>query len=266
MQQPWWLALSLVGAVHMTSASSSAISNDTADAAVAGGQPLLLPDKEAYRVADLPGVPSEEWGLAPQYAGYLPVAEQGLHLEAISTSSSSSNNNNGMLLGWVLGRLLIERNAAIDRFTDGSNPIHTTTPHKHTKGTTPGGLKTTPGGHLFFWLHESEASPEDPLVIWLNGGPGCSSLLGMLLENGPFRIPTVHDRMHNPGNPSPPAAPHRFRTSSSASSSASAAIPELVRNDFGWNRHHHVLYVEQPAESEWGFVNWVGFCVRVLRD
>ena len=109
--------------------------------------------------------------------------------------------------------------------------------------------RVTPGGHLFFWLHESEASPSDPLIIWLNGGPGCSSLLGMLLENGPFRIPSVHDKTHHPGNPSPPAHRH-FRTSPSSSSSSSA-LPELVRNDFGWNRQHHVLYVEQPVESKW---------------
>ncbi len=76
----------------------------------------------------------------------------------------------------------------------------------------------------------------------------------MLLECGPFRIPTVHDNTHHPGNPSPPAAPaaagsRHFRTAAASSSSAKA-LPDLVRNPFGWNRHHHVLYVEQPAESK----------------
>ena len=42
---------------------------------------------------------------------------------------------------------------------------------------------------LFYWFVESQVNPSnDPVLLWLNGGPGESSLWGMFLENGPFRV------------------------------------------------------------------------------
>ncbi|KAL3506490.1 hypothetical protein ACH5RR_031872 [Cinchona calisaya] len=45
------------------------------------------------------------------------------------------------------------------------------------------------GRALFYYFAESENSSSKPLVLWLNGGPGCSSLgAGALAELGPFRV------------------------------------------------------------------------------
>lgn len=43
------------------------------------------------------------------------------------------------------------------------------------------------GRRLFWYLVESERDPvNDPLVLWLNGGPGCSSFDGFVYEQGPW--------------------------------------------------------------------------------
>lgn len=52
------------------------------------------------------------------------------------------------------------------------------------------------GKKLFYYYVLSERNPsQDPVVLWLNGGPGCSSFDGFVYEHG---IPSNHlSFLHN---------------------------------------------------------------------
>lgn len=77
-------------------------------------------------------------------------------------------------------------------------------------------VSTTPLRQLHYWLVESENKPHtDPVVLWLNGGPGCSSMDGLLYEHGPLHI--------------------------------SEDGENLVRNDYTWAKAATMLYLEAPA-------------------
>ncbi|KMU88657.1 hypothetical protein CIHG_06598 [Coccidioides immitis H538.4] len=72
-----------------------------------------------------------------------------------------------------------------------------------------------PGNEMFFWLFEPEDKAyNDNLLIWLNGGPGCSSMIGAFAENGPLMF--LKD------------------------------MSKLERNPYSWTKLGHVLYIDQP--------------------
>ena len=43
--------------------------------------------------------------------------------------------------------------------------------------------------NLFYWLfRNSTRDTATPLVIWINGGPGATSMFGLFAENGPLHV------------------------------------------------------------------------------
>ena len=92
-------------------------------------------------------------------------------------------------------------------------------PSKHYSGFLPvDDAKTV---FLHYWLVLSTGNPTtDPLAVWMNGGPGCSSLEGGLYELGPFTFTGDRD---------------------------STGLPTLQLNPSAWTTVSSVLFLEQPA-------------------
>ncbi|KAI1142531.1 alpha/beta-hydrolase [Hypoxylon sp. FL0543] len=66
-----------------------------------------------------------------------------------------------------------------------------------------GHIEITPehNGNLFFWHFQNQhIANRQRTVIWLNGGPGCSSEDGALMEIGPYRLKDDNTLVYNNGS------------------------------------------------------------------
>ncbi|ORY13097.1 Alpha/Beta hydrolase protein [Clohesyomyces aquaticus] len=79
--------------------------------------------------------------------------------------------------------------------------------------------------NTFFWFFEARTSPETaPLTIWLNGGPGSSSMIGLFRESGPCEV----IQMENGS----------FGTQF---------------NEWGWDRASNMLFIDQPTQTGFSY-------------
>ncbi|KAF8629355.1 hypothetical protein AX15_003491 [Amanita polypyramis BW_CC] len=73
--------------------------------------------------------------------------------------------------------------------------------------------------HLFFYFFESRRNPDkDDVMMWINGGPGCSSSVGLLMELGPCKVD---------------------KTGTSPNGT--------VWNPYSWNEELNIFFLDQPV-------------------
>jgi carboxypeptidase D len=106
-------------------------------------------------------------------------------------------------------------------------------------------------GALFFWLvsrrnkrHKfserrvlklKDVPKPRPLILWLQGGPGCSSMGGLFTEHGPFRVVSSPESVNGTSKRDKPKVRHNW--------------PNWV-NDVG-----DILYIDQPVGTGYSTVD-----------
>lgn len=78
--------------------------------------------------------------------------------------------------------------------------------------------------NLFFWYFPAKVDPaKAPVVLWLQGGPGGSSLFGLFAENGPVSVNS------NTG--------------------------QLEARQYSWHINHHLIYIDNPVGTGYSFTD-----------
>uniref|UniRef100_A0A0E0MFB7 Uncharacterized protein n=1 Tax=Oryza punctata TaxID=4537 RepID=A0A0E0MFB7_ORYPU len=85
------------------------------------------------------------------------------------------------------------------------------------------------GVRLFYYFVQSEKNPDkDPLMVWLTGGPGCSSISGLTHEIGPFQF----------------AATWYYR---------GGGLPKLIYRAETWTKVTNIIFVDSPVGAGFSY-------------
>ncbi|CAN8105837.1 unnamed protein product [Discula destructiva] len=125
------------------------------------------------------------------------------------------------LLSWVIAPVFAQEKSASDYFVH-SLPGAPETPFIKMHA---GHIEVTPehNGNIFFWHYQNQhIANKQRTVVWLNGGPGCSSEDGGLMEIGPYRLTDENT---------------------------------LVLNDGSWHEFANLLFVDNPVGTGFSYVD-----------
>ncbi|XP_047978229.1 serine carboxypeptidase-like 13 [Salvia hispanica] len=82
---------------------------------------------------------------------------------------------------------------------------------------------------LFYYFIQSENDPNrDPLLLWLNGGPGCSALSGLVYEIGPLTFDFDN---------------------------FDGSLPSFLLNPYSWTKVANIIFLDYPAGTGFSYSN-----------
>ncbi|WCJ35573.1 serine carboxypeptidase-like 7 [Euphorbia peplus] len=80
---------------------------------------------------------------------------------------------------------------------------------------------------LFYYFVKSEGNPkEDPVLLWITGGPGCSAVSGLLYEIGPLNFEVVE---------------------------YNGSVPKLVLNPYSWTKVASIIFIDSPVGTGFSY-------------
>ncbi|XP_070505245.1 venom serine carboxypeptidase-like [Chironomus tepperi] len=84
-------------------------------------------------------------------------------------------------------------------------------------------VNKTYNSNMFFWYFPAQNDPANaPVLLWLQGGPGASSLFGLFTENGPFEV---------------------------------TKKGKVKSRKYSWNVNHNVIYIDNPVGTGFSFTD-----------
>ncbi|KAF9446561.1 alpha/beta-hydrolase [Macrolepiota fuliginosa MF-IS2] len=139
----------------------------------------------------------------------VPLAAASPATAASPTTSAIMGPPTGIANMTIDGNLTYVRDSGICETTPGVHQVS-------------GYINVSKDTYLWFWFFAARTNPDTaPLTLWMNGGPGCSAMLGLFQENGPCLV-------------NPDGLTTAF-------------------NPYSWNNVTNMLYIDQPVGTGFSY-------------
>ena len=95
---------------------------------------------------------------------------------------------------------------------------------------------TANSSNLFYWFFRND-NDSAPLILWINGGPGSSSMFGLFAENGPLYFEEVE-----------------------------GGEGQFSQRNESWADDYHLVYLDQPVGTGFSYGSEIHSDINVIAN